>query len=368
MVNALKKMDKKFLVMAGLIICLPIVIIIFLAIVQGCGNKKITPEAYEKKMLLSAERYFENKSLEEGNLEIVELSKLVKEGYIKPAEELLEDSSCEGNVSVRKNGSSIETNDEGYLNYIVNLKCSNYKTITLNDKLKEYLVSEDSGLYQVGDEYIFRGNKLNNYITFYGQNYRIMGIAKDGILKLIKSEPEATSRIWDNKFNVETNRNTGQNIYKDSVILEHLLNDYNNSKKISLEAKKEIVSYDVCVGKRNSTNYAIDNLIDCSEKLENQVVSILNVSDYARASLDPNCVDLKSRSCNNYNYLYEVASSTWTLNASLDNTYDAIYISDGLMEVQNTNSYNEYNLVIYIDGNQKYTTGNGSVNNPFVIE
>ena len=40
MVNALKRMDKKFLIFAGLIICLPILLIVFLALIQGCGNRK----------------------------------------------------------------------------------------------------------------------------------------------------------------------------------------------------------------------------------------------------------------------------------------------------------------------------------------
>ena len=58
MLNALKRMDKKFLVFAGLIICLPLIIIIFLAILRGCGSTKISYEEYENKMISSAEKYF----------------------------------------------------------------------------------------------------------------------------------------------------------------------------------------------------------------------------------------------------------------------------------------------------------------------
>ena len=195
-----------------------------------------------------------------------------------------------------------------------------------------------------------------------------MSIDKDGILKLVKEQPEGTNRIWDNKYNIETNRSSGINIYKDSMIKEYLLNDYLNTKKISTKAKKQIVAHDACVGKRNSNNFAIDSSLDCSEKLEKQLVSLISISDYAKASLDQNCTNLRSFSCNNYNYLYGVVSSTWTLNSTLDNSYESLYLADGLMETQNANTYSEYNLVIYISGDVLYTTGNGTSNNPYVIQ
>lgn len=371
MVNALKRMDKKFLIFAGLIICLPLLLIVFLAIIQGCGNTKVSYETYETKMISALEKYIKDTDkapTEEGELLNVKLSTLVDKGYIKSAEKLLDDDSCKGSVTVRRNGSSLEENQGGYLSYTVELNCENHKTIHLVDKIKENVVTEESGLYKVEQGYIYKGNKVNNYINFYGNTYRIMSIDENGILKLVKSEPEATNRIWDNKFNVETNRSSGKNIYKDSVILEFLLNDYFNAKKINSKARAQIVAYDACVGKRSANNYAIDKAIDCSEKLEKQVISLINISDYASASLDSNCTSLNSRSCNNYNYLYGSISSTWTLNTSLDNSYDVLYLADGIMASQVANTYSEYNFVIYIDGNQLYTTGNGSLNNPYVIE
>ena len=77
MLNALKKLDKKFLIMAVVIICLPILLIIFLAIVQGCSNRKITYEKYETKMIEAAQKYIEDTDktpTEEGELLKVKLS------------------------------------------------------------------------------------------------------------------------------------------------------------------------------------------------------------------------------------------------------------------------------------------------------
>ena len=82
-----------------------------------------------------------------------------------------------------------------------------------------------------------------------------------------------------------------------------LMIDYENSKKINKKMKQHIVAYDVCIGKRSISNVAIDSSIDCSEVLEKQLVSLMNVSDYAKASLDADCTTVKSPACNNYNYL-----------------------------------------------------------------
>ena len=371
MVSALKRMDKKFLFFAGLIIFLPIAIILFLVVVRGCGNAKLSYEEYENKMISSVERYLKNTDktpIDEGETVRVTLSTLVGNGYIKPTEKLLDDASCDGSVLVRRNGASVESTNGGFLNYIVDLKCDSYTTNHLVDKLKENIVTEESGLYETEEGYIFKGNKPKNYISFYGHQYRIMSVDNDGILKLVKSEPEATNRKWDDKFNVETNRSSGINIYKDSVILGFLLTDYENTKKISSKAKEQIVAYDVCVGKRSSNDFTLDSSIDCAEKLEKQIISLLSVSDYAKASIDPNCMSLNSRSCNNYNYLHGVVSSTWTMNGSLDNSYDVLFLVDGIMSAQLANTYSEYSIVIYIDGNQTYTSGSGSSNDPYVIE
>ena len=368
MVDALKKLDKKFLIIAGCLIFIPIILIIFLAIIQSCSNSKMSYESYESRMIKAAEKYLKNDvPTDESEYVIIDLETLISNGYIKSYGKALKDT-CTGNVTVRRNGSSIETNNGGFLNYIVNLECENYKTIHLVDKITSDVVDSESGLYLIGDEYVFRGNKVNNRINLFGQSYRIMSIDKDGIVKLIKSEPQNTSRLWDNKFNTEVNSSYGKNIYKDSAILTYLLNDYSNSKIISKKAKEHIVAYDACIGKKSQNDYSISKEKDCQEKSEKQVVSLINISDYAIASTDPECNSTNSRSCRNYNYLSNIATSTWTLNTVSENTYDVFVISDGLQKYQPANLYNEYNLVIYIDGNELYNGGTGTENNPYVIK
>lgn len=372
MIDALKKLDKKFLIILGCIIGLPILLIIFLAILRGCSNNSLSYDSYEKKMISGFEKYLNDKKdvpLQEGETRTIKLDKLVKAGYIKSPSKALDDDTCKGEIKVRRNGSSIEQNNGGFLNYTVNLECKNYSTTHLVDKIKEDITTSESGLYDVlNGYYVYKGESPKNYINFYGNDYRIISVDENNILKLVRTEPEMTKRLWDNKFNSEVNTSYGKNIYKDSNILKNLLSDYNNSKKISKSAKSHIVAHDVCIGKRNSVDYSISRETDCSEILENQVISLINVSDFSLASLDSDCNSIVSKSCNNYNYLKNVASSTWTLNATADNTYQAFFISAGLAETQNLNSYNEYNIVIYVDGNELYTSGTGSETNPYVMK
>lgn len=369
MVETLKKLDKKFLIISACIILLPILVIIFLAIIQGC-NGNATHESYEEKMILAAEKYITEKEkipTSEGELVKVKLEKLVNGGYIKSTEKLLDDATCKGEVNVRRNGSSIESTAGGFLNYTVNLECDSYKTIHLVDKIKEKIVTQESGLYAVGDEYIFKGIKPKNYITLFGHEYRIMSVDKNGILRLIKSTSEIASRIWDNKYNVDINYSYGKNIYKDSAILTYLISDYENPKKISKKAKQHVMAYDVCIGKRKHDDYSINKELDCSEKLEKQVISIMNISDYALASTDPDCNSVISKSCKNYNYLSNVAFSGWTSNVSNENTYEVFSITGGLLTHQKGSTFSEYNIVIYVDGNELYSGGTGSATDPYVI-
>ena len=370
MIDALKKMDKKFLITVGGIILIPVVLLVFLAIIQACGNRKMSYEKYETKMIAAAKNYIKSEKIDltkESETEVISIKKLVDGGFIKSTEKLLDDTTCKGNVTVRRNGQVVEANEGGYLNYIPNLECDKYSTVHLNDKLMESLTTTEAGLYQVGNEYIFKGEKPKNYINFYGKEYRIMSIDSNGIVKLVRSETELNSRMWDSKFNTEVNRTVGKNIYKDSKIRSYLMEDYLNVKKIKKDARQHIVSYNACIGKRSASDYSISREIDCNEILENEVISLVNVSDYFMASLDPECNSTSARSCNNYNYLYYMPLSTWTLNSSSDTSYDVIYVSNELTTFETANTNASYNIVIYIDGNELYTTGKGTSNDPYVI-
>ena len=134
--NVLRKFDKKFLIFFGCIILLPILLVLVLALARGC-DREITYEKYEEKMVTAAKKYIKDKNKdpkEESKVVSIKLDKLIEGNYIDSSEKLLDDKSCEGSVTVRLNGSQIEDNEGGFLNYIPTLKCKNYETNTLMSK------------------------------------------------------------------------------------------------------------------------------------------------------------------------------------------------------------------------------------------
>lgn len=363
--------DRKFLILVGLIIFFPLLTLILTASLQGCENRGSNYQVYEKNMIRAAEKYFKkNKILlkSEGKTARVSLNTLVSNNYIKSSENALKDSTCKGSVVARMNGISQEKNKDGFVNYLAFLECKKYKTQTLGELLKESITETKSGLYKFDDEYIFKGDDVKNYITFFDKNYRIMGITSNGLVKLIKTESEPITRMWDNKYNIEVKQSFGKTIYSDSMILKYLTNDYFTEKKISSEARKHLVANNTCIGRRSKKDFSISRQLDCQDIIENQFITLMNVSDYALASIDPDCNSVVSRSCNNYNYLKNVASSSWTPNSVTENSYEALNISGGTIVAQNASQYNYYSIVIFIDMNEKVSSGEGTVENPYIIK
>ena len=377
MLEQLKKLDKKFLYTIGLIIAVPILLLIVLAVIRGCSNGK-TYENYEKKMITAAEKYVKEKKKEpktEGEKYTVTLNKLVSAGYVKSSEEFLDDSTCDGSVTVQNNGASVKENDGGYLHYYSNLSCKDYKTKTISSDIISKETKTGSGLYKVGNEYIFKGENdssndkyVDNYINYYGTLYRIIKIDSDGDLKLLKSENENRSYRWDNKYNDVEKYTLGENEFGSSLILENLYSIYKNEKRFSKDAKKYIVSKNLCVGKRSVNDKTINSVSDCSVVLEKQLIGLINVNDFALASLDPDCKTIDSGSCRNFNYLSDFFYESWTMTGVKENTYEVYYVSSGTPFYTEANEYTDYSIVIYISGNIVNFSGTGTEKDPYIVK
>lgn len=368
--NIFKKVEKKYLIIFGCIILLPIILLFVLFLLQGCGKKVITPEKYEEKMLSAGAEYLKDEvdSLNESDIKTVSLEKLIKDEYIDSYDKLLEDDNCTGSVSVRRNGSQFEENNGGFLNYIVSLECDKYSTNSLKNEIMKDLTTTGSGLYAVNNNHIYKGDTVKNHVNFFGKDYRIISMDSNGILKLIKSESEASGTYWDNKYNIDTNLASGKNIYKDSNILKKILTTYNDIDRFTKSSKQHMISYDVCVDRRDINNNSIQENVECTEVLENQAISLIGVTDFANASLDPNCNSITAKSCRNYNYLKDLYLSTWTYVAVANNSYEVFYLDKGIADVQPANEFYNYNTVIYIDANEKIVEGNGSEAKPYIIK
>lgn len=364
----LKNIDKKYIYIGITVLVLPLILILFLIILRGCSSSKSSYSIYEDMMINAAQNYFKKKVIlptNEGEVVSVNLDDLVASSDLKSPGEALKDNSCFGSISVRNNGVSYEKNNGGFYNYTVDLQCDNYKTVHLIDKIKEDIVTEKSGLYQVGNSFVFKGAKVKNYISFFDKDYLIVSVDENNILKLVKITSEKDRFNWDDKYNVEKKQIAGVNDYSDSSIIDSMILKYDKMKD---NQKQHLIGYSVCYGNRSILYTNVDNVNECSKRLDNQFVSLLNSYDYASASYDNNCNTFTSQSCRNYNYLYDNLDTTWLMNGTLDNSYEVYYYQQGYVDLSRANNSKKVNLVIYIDGNELYTKGDGSKENPYVIK
>ncbi len=407
----MKKIDKKYLYIVAGIFGVIVLVIAILAIVKACSGPGSDYEKVERQMLKAAERYFnseDQKLPEEFENKTVTTSELITAEFLKPMEKLIADATCNGKVTVY--------NYSGQYLYIPDLVCSEYKTNHFVDQVKkDSLIQEEpedvpsdevedetsnlqsnvavsnvnsdnnqvvvdpdasnsnqqdlgkdytSGLYQMGDRYVFRGENPKNYVSFGGFLWRIIDINNEGIMRVIKTESENRQAAWDMKFNSEVGKNWGINDYKNSDILKELNSKYKAFKDTT---KLHLASYDVCVGKRGANELEVDDTIDCSVKLENQYIGLINAADYAIASLDEHCTSITNGACTNYNFFTNATIQTWTSTGLKENTYEAVNINGGVASRLNARERTYYNWVIAFNANEKFLSGEGTMENPYIV-
>ena len=361
----MKKLDSKFLITCGVIISLPILFIIIMMLIRGCSGNVKSHDRYEEMMVSKAKSYAKGHKMlpKSDRSTILKLDNLI-DGGLKSPSKVLKDDSCSGSVVIKNN----YKDGKNYYNYIPYLECDDYKTMYLKDYLLKDVVESGSGLYKIGDEYIFRGAKANNYLSFYGTIYRIIKIDANGNLKLIKERNQDISSSWDNKYNLNKKGYSGVANYADSIIIDRLLSDYRNTKNFTKEARKKMVPHSVCVGKRSTDKLDINITTECDEKLDNQIISLASVTDYTLASYDSNCKSIGDPSCTNYNYFTNFIDYTWTVDTVVNDDSLVYYIDSVGSDLDGANKYKKYNWVIYIDSEELCESGDGTEKKPYVIK
>ena len=360
----MKKLDSKFLITCGVLISLPILFIIIMAIIRGCSAGR-TPARYQDMMVKRAKIYAKKHKMypKKGKTTIIKLENLVEDG-MKTTEKFLKDDTCSGSVIIKNNS----TSEGKYYAYIPYLECDDYNTKYLKDYLVKDIVDKGSGLYKVGDEYIFKGNKAKNYLSFYGTMYRIVKLDENGNLKLIKMKAQDISSNWDNKYNISNNGYTGVSNYRDSVIKDRLSFDYKNDRTLKDNMRERIIPHEVCIGKRSKDDLSIGITTECSDKLKDQLISLPSITDYLLASYDPNCKQLGDLSCTNFNYMTDFIDDTWTLDTVSEDDSQVYMLNSIGPELDVANRYLKYNWVIYIDGEELYDSGKGTETDPYIID
>lgn len=340
-----------------------LLILIILLIVKLVKGTKITYAELETKIIAAAKEYYSDntKTLPkiEGEEISISLDKLVTDGYIKPLEKLV-DATCTGTVTVKKNGKQ-------YM-YYPNLDCgSEYKTRFLSKIITDEsnIVTEGAGIYKYEDGYVFRGEYVNNYITLDNNLWRIVSIDNDGNLKLVKNEPLENQYAWDDRYNVTVDGSFGINDYAKSRIQESLQKLYEHDELIK-NSKEHLITYPLCIGKRNSDDMSINKQTDCGTTYSTNV-GILSLYEIENGSIDSNCNSINTEACKNYNYFSNFMYGTWISNTANDNTYQAYFGGTYGVDLIDSSEYSDVYPVIVLSGKELYSSGNGSEDNPYLI-
>ena len=360
---------KKLIIGTGIFM----LIIIFLMVVVSCSSKGRTYsyEEIEQILVQNTKKYYGyNKDLPAINQKMeISMTDLVNKGVIKSISEYTQDeiTSCSAKVTIY--------NNNGYYLYVPSINCGDkYKSKTLYDTLiNDNLTESGNGLYKVNNEYIFKGDNVNNYIKLGNALYRVISINDDGTIRIIERKRNNSNiTTWDDRYNSEENRNYGINNYyvnglssrlRDKIIEIYEGDTYSN------EIKAYFVSKESCIGKRSINELENTGVYECSVKSDKYPISTIALYEYFRASLDTNCSGIENEACKNYNYFSDSLNNFWTITADKDSTYRAFKIFSGSVELATVSNITGINIVTTLTNDVLINNeGNGSLNNPYIIK
>lgn len=267
--------------------------------------------------------------------------------------------TCQGNVKIKK-----VDNDYVYTPF---LKCEgNYEPEYLSEIVKKSKVDEyGNGVYLLNNEYVYRGDYVDNYVMFASKLWRIIMVDSNDDIELVLNDRTKEKYTWDTSFNVIEQKDIGVNTdYFNSDIRKSLISYYN--EQFTKEEKSKIVKKDLCIGKVNE-NEDFNRDKECEKKQENEYIGLLRISDYQRASLDETCTKISDGQCKNRNYMIKTADiDSWFLNADEENTYK---VYKGLtISTYTVSKSSRINPVIYLSKEVIVLEGNGTLESPFVIK
>lgn len=363
----LKKLIIKLTIVIGAGI---LILILVLSISSKFTNKSYSYEEIEEIMVKATKEYLaENPSIStiaETRIVEVPVANLVAAGKMNDLS-TYNSNSCTGKVVVAKV-------DAEYV-YTPTLDCGDsYSSTPLYTKVLADSPITDSGygLYSLNGEKVFRGEKVNNYVQLEKAVWRIVKIDSSNNVVLIKDTQTGYTQAWDNRYNDTIGYNVGLNNYATSRIKEYLETLYDTTKEseifLSTNDKAKLISYDACVGSRATNSKTNTNEIECKTKSENQKLSLLTVSDYINASVDPKCITAESLTCQNYNYL--VKNFAWWLATPVTNTTDRAYSISVKGEIKSSQTGDYYNVrpVIKLNPTVVISGGSGTETDPYIVK
>ena len=254
------------------------------------------------------------------------------------------------------------------------------KTSTGGDGIldKEPIVTSGDGLYEDEYEegrYFYKGADPNNYVTFNNEQagWRIMSIEPDKTLKIVTTNTIGY-QYWDSSYSNNWSRPASINAYLNSTY-------YNSLTDI---AKGQIVSNNFNIGTVTSGNNDLKTQMNNESSVKwYGKIALPTVSEYLRTNSNINkckTLNLASKNvstCKNTNWMYE--GGGWWLLSGVTGRSDMVFYVSGSSNyyVYSEQTYNgnapngaAYNThpVLNLSSTVNIIGGNGSQNNPYVIE
>lgn len=368
--NDKKELKKKMIMLMGIILGGFILILLILAIFSLFSSKSYSYDDLEKVLKNAAVSYFKDnkKSLPNSDDQTVEIdsSVLIASEYMKEFSEYRSDAdSCSGKVIVQKS-------DDTY-SYTPYLTCGDdYITEALYQVITKKTVNTGAGLYKVANSYVYRGEEVNNYVKLDNALWRIVRVTADKKIELVLNSDYNYSYPWDDRYNNESGYNSGNNDYSASRIKSYLGSIYKDNDEgtyiLSANDRTKLAKFSLCIGKRTSDSTDKEGTVECSNKVNDQKIGLLTVSDYINASLDSNCINSTSYSCQNYNYL--VTDFDWWLATAVEGSTDNVFAVDsrGVVVEESASAYMSVRPVIYLNDTNLFKSGTGTAKKPYRIK
>lgn len=361
-------MDKKTLTLIGIGFgSLFGLILLIVIIVNLFAPKYKTYEQVEALLKDAAIEYYKNNSnllpTENGQNITSSETTLTNAGLIKPLKDLLKNGEkCNANIVVTKT--------EADYDYKAYLDCGeDYRSIELYKVITEEqnVVTTGSGLYKVNNEYLFRGEAKNNYVTISEKQWRIVKIDSNNNVVLI-GQFSTEAYPWDDRYNINYDEFIGINDFNISRVKDTLKRLYDGIEILNEEDKNYVMKKKWCVGKRPLTATKAEN-VECSVLSEESFhFGMLTPYEYLNISIDSNCQKFGDASCINYNFISYFGGEHWTMVALTENTRDIYTMGAGGLNKKAAESEKKLGLVIYLKNDVMYKDGDGTINNPYILK
>ena len=246
--------------------------------------------------------------------------------------------------------------------------------------------TDASGLYASTDTntgkptYYFRGNVTNNYVKFAGQTWRIVRVNEDGTVRIVMQDGINNNATY--KFNSNNNNYTYM-YYTNGQAKTTLESWYQTNIGSKADLASKVVSGDY---------YCEQAKVKISDDYESGNATMITYNKYTpdfKCSSDGNNKGVVNASVgllsydevvyaggyrgqsNNSYYLYNSAITWWTMSpagiASGCSLVCSVYTT-GIIGNNYVNSTNAVRPVLNLAANTQISSGDGTSENPFVVE